>query len=81
MGLELGVVLVGLMASLYVRGNGASVGRRPPGRPMTQLPWLLLLVGPAWTVWIFLLRKCAARLLRGNVRRPSIPFTAQSGKM
>ena len=56
-GLELGVVLVGLMASLYVlgdRGKLAADGR--PAALMTQLPWLLLLVGLAWTaMWIFFL--------------------------
>ncbi|MCA9980907.1 MAG: S8 family serine peptidase, partial [Anaerolineales bacterium] len=53
-GLELGVVLLGLLASLYVLGQRAKLAPQRVDGPVVQLPWLLLLLGLALTaVWLF----------------------------
>lgn len=55
-GLELGVVLLGLLASLYVLGQRAKLAPQRTDGPVAQLPWLLLLLGLALTaVWLFYL--------------------------
>ena len=55
-GLELGVVLVGLLASVYVLGQRAKLVPVGQDKPVAQLPWLLLLLGIALTaVWLFFL--------------------------
>jgi polyferredoxin len=55
-GLELAVLLGGLLASLWVLGQRALLAPPDGDKPLAQLPWLLLLLGLAATaVWLFFL--------------------------
>lgn len=54
--MEMGVIFVGLIASLYVVGERAKQATPKRDKPIAQLPWVLLLLGLTFAAfWIFYL--------------------------
>ena len=54
--LEMGVIFVGLIASLYVVGERAKLAQPKRDKAIVQLPWVILLIALTFTAfWIFYL--------------------------
>ncbi|MEM9774312.1 MAG: FesM [Chloroflexota bacterium] len=54
--MEMGIILVGLLASLYVLGERAKKAKPKKDKTLAQLPWMLLLIGiTVAAFWIFYL--------------------------
>ena len=54
--LEMGVIFIGLMASLYVVGERAKQAKPKKDKAIAQLPWVLLLLTLTFAAfWIFYL--------------------------